>query len=214
MEVIVDKRDLKIVRLVLSTFDTNAYIVICPRTWKSALIDVPAGAPTILKNLKGTELEIILLTHNHVDHIGGLKATRNKTLAPLAVHPADNAKWLPFRPDMDLSDGDIIHIGDIQIECLYTPGHTPGSMCFKIGEYLLAGDTIFPGGPGRTVGPSEFQQIVKSITEKVFLLPDDTQIYPGHGQPMVLKKEKEEYAIFSSRTHDPELCGDVTWLNS
>ena len=135
-------------------------------------------------------------------------------IAPLAVHPADNAEWLPFRPEMDLCDKKIIHIGKIQIECLYTPGHTPGGMCFKIGKYLLAGDTIFPGGPGRTVGPSEFQQIVKSITEKIFLLPDNTQIYPGHGGPTVLKKEKEEYAIFSSRTHDPDLCGDVTWLNS
>jgi glyoxylase-like metal-dependent hydrolase (beta-lactamase superfamily II) len=87
-------------------------------------------------------------------------------------------------------------------------------MCFKTGEYLFSGDTIFPGGPGRTMGPQEFKQIEKSIDEKIWVLPDDTLIYPGHGAPTILKKEKEEYAIFSSITHDPELYGDVTWLNS
>ena len=214
MEVIVDQRDLKIERLELSTYATNAYIVICPRTLKSVLIDAPAGAPTILKNLKGTEPEYILLTHNHIDHIGGLKAIRRKNQLPLAVYPADNTKWLPIQPDISLTDRQIIQIGKIQIECLYTPGHTPGSMCFKIGKYLLAGDTIFPGGPGKTEGPSEFQQIVKSITEKIFPLPDNTQIYPGHGGPTVLKTVKTEYSIFSSHTHDPNLCGDVSWLNS
>lgn len=214
MEVIIDKSALKIERLELSTFATNAYIIICPRTGKSALIEAPAGAPTILKYLKDTELECILLTHNHIDHIGGLQAIRNRKLVTLAVHPADDAKWLPFRPDKSLRDGGIVNIGKIEIECFHTPGHTPGSMCFKIGEYLLSGDTIFPGGPGRTTAPSEFKQIEKSINEKIFLLPDDTLIYPGHGGSTVLKKEKKEYAVFSSRTHDPELCGDVTWLNS
>jgi hydroxyacylglutathione hydrolase len=214
MEVMVERHDLIIKSLELSSYATNAYIVICPRTLKSVLIDAPAGGPTILKNLKGTELEYILLTHNHVDHIAGLHAIRNKNPAPLGVHPVDNTKWLPFPPKMKLSDKEIIQVGKIQIECLYTPGHTPGSMCFKIGEFLLSGDTIFPGGPGRTIGPSEFKQIIKSITEKIFPLPDDTQIYPGHGKPTILKKEKEEYAVFSSRTHDPKLCGDVTWLNS
>ena len=76
---------------------------------------------------------------------------------------------------------------------------TPGSLCFKTGRYLISGDTIFPGGPGATRSPTALRQIIKSITEKIFVLPDDTQIYPGHGDATVLKKEKDEFAVFSSR---------------
>jgi hydroxyacylglutathione hydrolase len=214
MEIITDQSDLKIERLELSSFATNSYIIICPQTLKSTLIDAPAGGPTILKYLKGTQLECILLTHNHGDHMGGLKAIRNRNPAPLGVHPLDIARWLPYPPENILTDKQIVYIGKVKIECLFTPGHTPGSMCYKVGEFLISGDTIFPGGPGRTFGSSEFKQIVKSITEKIFPLPDDTLIYPGHGLPTVLQKEKAEYALFSSREHDPKLCGDVTWLNS
>jgi glyoxylase-like metal-dependent hydrolase (beta-lactamase superfamily II) len=79
---------------------------------------------------------------------------------------------------------------------------------------LISGDTIFTAGPGKTRSPAAFEQIVESITEKIFVLPDDTQIYPGHGDATVLKKEKDEFAVFSSRSHNPDLCGDVLWLSS
>jgi hydroxyacylglutathione hydrolase len=214
MNVIIDSEKMKILRLELSSYATNAYIVICRKTGKSALIDAPAGARTLIKQLEGTTLECIFLTHSHIDHIGGLKATRDRLPAALAVHTADNQKWLPVPPDLLLSDGDIVHIGQIDIKTIFTPGHTPGSLCFKIDDYLFAGDTLFPGGPGRTTGPDEFRQIVKSITEKIFLLPDETKVYPGHGDPTVLGKEKGEFAVFASRQHDANLYGDVVWLNS
>jgi glyoxylase-like metal-dependent hydrolase (beta-lactamase superfamily II) len=79
---------------------------------------------------------------------------------------------------------------------------------------LIAGDTIFPGGPGRTISPTALREIIESITRKIFVLPDDTQVYPGHGDSTALKKEKDEFAVFSSRPHDPQLCGDVLWLSS
>jgi hydroxyacylglutathione hydrolase len=214
IEIIVDDDSLRIERLELGSWPTNAYIVVCPQTGSSTLIDVPPGARTLVKNLQRTNLQYMLLTHNHIDHIAGLQATRDRIKAPLAVHAADNKKWLPFPPEILLNDGDVIRVGNIKIETIHTPGHTPGSMCFKIRGYLICGDTIFPGGPGSTVSPSDFREIVKSITGKIFTLPDDTKAYPGHGGPTILKKEKEEFTIFSSRPHDPKLCGDVVWLSS
>lgn len=211
MDIIVDNAEYKIKRLELSTYATNAYIVICARTGESVLVDSPAGALKIVKNLEGTHLNWMLLTHSHIDHIGGLQAVRKRVTAPLAVHEADNQKWLPFPPDRRLNDGDILTVGKIKIEAVYTPGHTPGSMCFRVGKYLLAGDTLFPGGPGRTTDPESFRQIIRSITEKLFILPDDTEVYPGHGGPTTLKKAKEEYTVFTSHGRDPCLYGDVLW---
>ena len=83
-----------------------------------------------------------------------------------------------------------------------------------MGRYLISGDTIFPGGPGKTGTPADFKQIVKSIETRLFVLPDDTEVYPGHGDATVLDKEKKEFATFASKSHDPNLCGDVLWLSS
>lgn len=214
MDIIVDDDELKIERLELSIYATNAYIVICNRTGESVLIDAPTGALKIVKQLRGTQLKWILLTHSHIDHIGGLAAIRKRVIAPLAVHEADNDTWLPFAPQRLLKDGDVLSFGKFRIQAIHIPGHTPGSMGFRIGKYLLAGDTLFPGGPGRTADPEAFRQIVLSITEKIFALPDDTEIYPGHGASTTVEKARQEYSVFSSRPHDENLYGDVVWLTS
>jgi glyoxylase-like metal-dependent hydrolase (beta-lactamase superfamily II) len=129
----------------------------------------------------------------------------------LAAHPADSSNITP-PPEILLSDGDVIRLGELEFTVLHTPGHTPGSLCFKVGRYLISGDTIFPGGPGKTGSPDDFRQIVRSITERIFILPDDTQIHPGHGDSTVLKKEKDGFAVFASRPHADDLHGDVLWL--
>ena len=204
---------LNIERLQLGPFGTNAYVLICRQTKDSVLVDAPAEANKIMEKLEGTIPKYILLTHNHMDHIGALTEMRSRLKIPLATHAAD-AGILSPPPEIQLNDGDMISFGNIKLTVLHTPGHTPGSLCFQTGKYLISGDTIFPGGPGRTGSPGDLQQIIKSITDKIFILGNDTQVYPGHGEPTILRKEKEEFADFSSRPHSPSLCGDVLWLSS
>ena len=208
---IVSNREFRIEQYQLSRWEVNSYIIICPQTGQSALIDAPPASATLLKRLEETDLRYILLTHGHIDHIAGLPAFQSRRKVPLAVHP-DDQNLLESPPDLYLKDGDVIQIGKIDISVMHTPGHTPGSVCFRLGPYLISGDTIFPGGPGRTETPEDFQQELKSIREKVLVLPEETVVYPGHGNHTTLKAAKEEYAVFASRPHKPGLCGDVTWL--
>ena len=211
---IVAKDDaIKIERLELGPFGTNAYIVICQKTRDSVLIDTPAEANIIMDRLKNTNPRYILLTHNHMDHIGALAELQALLKVTLAAHALDTGN-LSARPELLINDGDTISLGNLKLEVLHTPGHTPGSLCFRVGCYLISGDTIFPGGPGKTGSAAAFRKIIKSITEKIFVLPDDTRIYPGHGNSTVLKSEKEEFAVFASRPHEPHLCGDVLWLST
>jgi hydroxyacylglutathione hydrolase len=213
MTIVVEDNTISIEKLELGPFGTNAYIVCCRRTQDSALIDAPGEAPVIIDRLRNTTPKYILLTHNHVDHIGALAQLRAELKVPLAAHVSDGS-GLALPPEILLSDGDTVRLGELEFSVLHTPGHTPGSLCFKVGCYLISGDTIFPGGPGKTGSPDDFRRILKSITEKIFALPDDTQIYPGHGGSTPLKKEKDEAAVFVSRVHAPHLYGDVLWLQS
>jgi len=213
MTIVVKDDNIQIEKLELGPFGTNAYVLTCRQTGDSVLVDAPAEAGTIAESLKGTNPRYILLTHNHMDHVGALSELRSKLGIPLAAHAADSGS-LSSPPEIQLKDGDVVSFGNIRLEVLHTPGHTPGSLCFKTGKYLIDGDTIFPDGPGKTGSPATLKQIIQSITNKIFALDDDTQVYPGHGDPTVLKKEKDEFAIFSSRSHKPDLCGDVLWLSS
>jgi len=213
MTIVAEDGTIRIEKLQLGSFGTNAYILTCQRTGDSVLVDAPAEADKIMESLKGTNPKYILLTHNHMDHTGALPALRDRLGLPLAAHPADAGVLNP-PPEIRLNDGDVVSFGDIRLEVRHTPGHTPGSLCFRTGKYLISGDTIFPGGPGKTGSPADFTQIIKSITGQIFALDDDTQIHPGHGDSTTVKKEKEAFAAFSSRPHDPDLCGDVLWLSS
>ena len=203
----------RITRLELGPFGTNVYIVMCLETRDSMLVDAPAEASKILHQLKGTSPKHIVITHSHIDHIGALHELKSKLKVPVAIHPLDSVK-LASPPDLELNDGDTLNVGHLKVKVFHAPGHTPGSLCFLVGKYLISGDTIFPGGPGKTGTPADFRQIIDSIVTKIFPLPDDTEIYPGHGNPTVLGKAKKEFAIFASRPHDPNLHGDVLWLSS
>ena len=213
MTIIAEDDDIQIDRLELGPYATNAYIVTCQKTRDSVVVDTPAEANMIMDGLKDTNPRYILLTHSHMDHIGALAELQALLNVPLVANALDAGK-LSAAPEMLANDGDTISLGNLKLEVLHTPGHTPGSLCFRVGRYLLSGDTIFPGGPGKTSSPAAFGQLIKSITEKIFILPDDTRIYPGHGASTVLRKEKEQFAVFASQPHESGLCGDVLWLSA
>jgi glyoxylase-like metal-dependent hydrolase (beta-lactamase superfamily II) len=213
MEILAEDGEIRIGRLSLMPYGTNAYLLICRRTGESAVVDAPGEPEKIVAGLKDTAPKYILLTHSHMDHIGALDELRKELRIPLAAHPADAAP-LSASPDINLNDGDTLTLGRLTLDVIHTPGHTPGSLCFKTGHYLLSGDTLFPGGPGKTRTPADFQQIVRSITGKLFVLDGETKVFPGHGGATVLMAEKEAYADFSSRQHPPDLCCDVLWSSA
>ena len=213
MVVMAEDERVKIHKIELAPFGTNAYILICQKTGDSVLIDAPGEAGKILKGLKGTNPKYILMTHDHLDHVGALSELKLALNIPVAAHTADTRN-LPVTPEVLLNDGDVVTFGNIQLKVLHTPGHTLGSLCFLTGKYLISGDTLFPGGPGKTSSPANLRQVIESITTKIFELPDDTVVYPGHGESTILRKEKKAFEAFSSRPHDPNLCGDVLWSSS
>ena len=213
MTTVVKNDRIQINRLELGPFGTNSYILICQETNESAVVDAPGEPGMVVARLRETQPKYVLMTHDHFDHIGGLVELRSALEVPVAAHPSD-AKNLPLEPDLLLKDGDEILLGANKLLVLHTPGHTLGSLCFFTDKYLIAGDTLFPGGPGKTQSPDDFRRIIKSITEKLFELPEETQVYPGHGEATTIKVAKQEYEVFSARPHNPKLCGDVEWLSS
>jgi glyoxylase-like metal-dependent hydrolase (beta-lactamase superfamily II) len=148
---------IQIDRLELGPFSTNAYILTCRKTGDSVVIDAPSEAGKILEELEKTHPQYTLIKHNHFDHVGTLSQLRSALNVSVAAHPAD-AHDLPVPADILQNDGDKISFDVVQLEVLHTPGHTPGSLGFLTGHYLISGDTLFPGGPGKTWSPG-FQPI-------------------------------------------------------
>jgi glyoxylase-like metal-dependent hydrolase (beta-lactamase superfamily II) len=210
---VTNNQNLKITRLETSPYGTNTYIVTCVAGQESVLIDAPGEAKKVFRALEKSAPRYLLITHSHFDHTGAMKALIKELKIPVAAHTAD-ANRLPLTPDLYLEDGNELTFGRQKIQVLHTPGHTPGSLCFFLQDKLFSGDTIFPHGPGRTPDPAAFKQIIASLENKIFKLPDETEVLPGHGETTILGKEKAEYAVFSAKSHSPVLCGDVLWLSS
>jgi hydroxyacylglutathione hydrolase len=110
--------------------------------------------------------------------------------------------------------GDEVKVGNLSFSVLSVPGHKPGSTTFVHGKHAFVGDTLFPGGPGRSRSNEALQQEIGSITTQLYALPDDTVIYPGHGDRTTIGESKVEYAVFAGKPHAPDLAGDVNWLES
>ena len=203
----------RLYKVPMGPYDNNTYILADRKTSAAYIVDTPGEPEKLLAESHGLQVQGILVTHNHWDHLVGLPVVQRATGAPVGVHDADRDR-LPLPPDFSLKDGDILTLGETKIRVLYTPGHTPGSVCLLVGKRLIAGDTLFPGGPGRTGDPKSFRQILQSITQKLLLLEDDVVVHPGHGSDTTIGQARREYHLFAGREHTPDLCCDVLWLKS
>ncbi len=196
--------------LSLGNMDNNCYIIADEKTKKAAVIDAPSDAGEILDYLEeeGLKLKFILLTHYHFDHIGALDYLKEATGAKIAIHsfeadglsdPTVNLALYADAPcptvaaDILLKDKDTISFGDIKLKVLYTPGHTIGSVCYYIENenMLFSGDTLFYRNIGRCDFPGGDEEIIeKSIKKQLYTLPDETEVFPGHGMTTTIGEEK------------------------
>ncbi len=197
----------------MGSLDNNGYILVCPETNEGVIIDTPAEPEKILNAIGDAKITNILITHRHGDHLEGFGAISAAVDATVGIGVED-ADALPQRPDLSLKDGDTVKFGNLELQVLATPGHTEGGRCFLFGKHLFSGDTLFPGGPGRTTSPLALRDIISSIEDKLLALSDDTAVYPGHGEDTTIGDARRQYQDFASRTHPPDLCGDVSWLES
>lgn len=191
-----------------------SYIVGCDDKREGVVIDPGGEEEKILKKAKKRDLMIkyIINTHSHPDHTCGNKAIADATGAEIVIHKldagslaSDNYESFTFalggQPSPPahilVNDGDIIKVGNVELKVIHTPGHTPGSVCLYADKNLFTGDTLFVQGVGRTDLPGgSLDVLVKSVKEKIVVLPDDTVIWPGHDYgdtpSSTLLTEKEE----------------------
>ena len=205
--------DVRINKINMGPYDNNGYILVCPETNEGVIIDTPAEPEKLLNEIGDVKISHIIITHNHQDHLLGFNEITSSVGAPVGIGTND-AGALPTPPQLSLEEGDVIKFGNKELQVLSTPGHTEGGVCFLIGKHLFSGDTLFPGGPGRTRSPEALQQLLGSLSSKLFVLPDDTAVYPGHGIDTTIGEARSQYEIFASKSHPADLAGDVNWLTS
>lgn len=166
------------------------------------LIDPAHNVEKIAQTLGARKVEKILLTHAHDDHIRSAREAAERFGAPVYLNPADRPLWEMVYPDWDfdypLEDGQLLSIGQTQVQVLATPGHSPGSVCFYLPSLswegsqgvLFSGDTLFSGGPGATGRSfSDYDTILESIRTRLLTLPDDTAVLTGHGEHTLIGLE-------------------------
>jgi glyoxylase-like metal-dependent hydrolase (beta-lactamase superfamily II) len=190
----------------VGTLDNNAYLLTCRATGAQLLIDAADDARRLRELVdEGTgDLDVIVTTHQHWDHHRALVEMTESTGAATAAGAAD-ADAVPVPPNVKLRDGDTVRVGDIELQVIALRGHTPGSVALLYADpsghpHLFTGDSLFPGGPGRTTSPQDFTSLMGDLETRVFeVLPDATWVYPGHGKDTTLGAERPHLGEWRSR---------------
>jgi glyoxylase-like metal-dependent hydrolase (beta-lactamase superfamily II) len=185
---------LTLTKVAVGPMNNNAYFLRCSETGDVLLIDAAHSADVLLGVLDGQRLQRIVTTHQHQDHWAALPEMIAATGAPVAVHPED-ADPLPITGFEPLVEGDEVHVGSCRLSVIHIVGHTPGSIALVYNgadrTHLFTGDSLFPGGPGRTTNPTDFGTLMDDLETKIFApLPDETWFYPGHGNDSTLGEQR------------------------
>ena len=204
-------------QLIVGNMGVCCYILGCEETLNGVVIDPGGNIPDIMATVEesGLKLKYIIATHGHSDHVCGNRELREKTGAEIVMHKEDGdffgkeevQKYFSVfgldhspSPDITVKDGDAIEFGKEKLIVIHTPGHTPGGICLYAKPHLFTGDTLFAGGIGRTDFPGGSQEeLFSSIKERLFNLPDDTVVWPGHGyggNSSTIERERAENPFF------------------
>ena len=191
-------------KIAVGPMNNNAYLLRCEHTGQGLLIDAAAEPDRLLAMIGDTPVQKIVTTHQHQDHWQALAEVKAATGAVTVAHPAD-APGIPVPTDELVEDGGTIQFGDTLLHVTQLVGHTPGSIALTYNAagpqpHLFTGDCLFPGGPGRTTTPEAFNSLMSGLEERVFgRLPDETWIYPGHGNDSTLGAERPHLAEWRAR---------------
>ncbi len=196
-----------ITKMSVGPMDNNTYLVVCSATGDSLLIDAANEAERIslLIDENAPTLTFIVTTHQHADHWQALADIAGGTASPTAAHELD-AEPLPVAPDRLLADRDTLSVGELTFEVIHLTGHTPGSIALALTDsegartHLFTGDSLFPGGVGKTGDAEDFTHLLDDVTTKLFdRFGDDTVVYPGHGKDTTLGAERPHLAEWRER---------------
>jgi glyoxylase-like metal-dependent hydrolase (beta-lactamase superfamily II) len=195
--------DLVVTKVSVGPMDNNAYVLRCRRTGDAVLVDAAAESQRLLDTIGDSRLSAVVTTHRHADHWQALADVVAATGATTIAHPLD-APAVPVATTRLVEHGDTVTVGDVVLQVLHLDGHTPGSIALLYDDphgspHLLTGDSLFPGGPGKTTADT-FPLLMRDLEQKVFSrLPDETWVYPGHGDDTTLGRERPHLAEWWAR---------------